>query len=127
LSSVQTRISKETLIQSGGNRRISRLWNGIASPSRQNEVITAGRWRDEVIDRPLESLLGRFCRTGLIELYTIQGFIVPRIEELAGVGALRDGTGTLSKLGLVKANQAALAKMLQLVQVDTRIPREYEG
>jgi hypothetical protein len=40
---------------------------------------------------------------------------VPRIEELAGIGALRDGASALSKLGLVKTNQAALAKVLQLV------------
>jgi hypothetical protein len=46
----------------------------------------------------------------------------PRVEELAGIGALRDGAFTLSKLGLVKANQATLMKVLQLVQVDTLIP-----
>jgi hypothetical protein len=32
----------------------------------------------------------------------------------------------LEKLGLIKTDQSALAKALQLIQVDTRIPREHE-
>jgi hypothetical protein len=61
----------------------------------------------------LGSLLERLRRTGLFELYTIQGLIiVPRVKELVGIGALRNGAGTLAKLGLVEASQAALAKVL---------------
>jgi hypothetical protein len=64
--------------------------------------------------------LRHLCRTGLFEVHIVQGFITfPGIIELTGIGAQCNGAGSLAKLCLVEANQATLAKVLQLVQVNT--------
>jgi hypothetical protein len=55
----------------------------------------------------------RLYKTRLFELHTVLGLvIIPRVEEIIGIGALRNGACTLAKLDLVKADQAALAKVL---------------
>jgi hypothetical protein len=98
--------------RSRGGRKTSRLQSSIADPSRQDEIVSAGGRRDGVVDRFLGSLSWRVCGTGLVEIHTIQRLFVPRVKELAGVGALRNGAGTLAKLDSIDAVQAALAKML---------------
>jgi hypothetical protein len=73
------------------------------------------RWRDGAVSRIFGSLLRRPRKARLFEIRIIQGLIAAtfsRIEELVGVGTLRNGAGTLAKLDLIDAVQAALAKML---------------
>jgi hypothetical protein len=109
------------MAQSGGDRRASRLqWGSITSPSRQNKVIAAGGRRDGAVSQVFGVLLRHLCRAGLFKVHIVQRFITfPRVIELTGIGALCNGAGTLAELGLVEANQSSLAKVLQLVQVNT--------
>jgi hypothetical protein len=106
--------AKKTLAQSGGDRRASRLQRGsIASPSRQNKVITAGGRRDRAVSQILRGLLRHLSGAALFEVDTIQRFVTfLGVKELAGDGALCNGAGTLAKLGLVEADQTPLAKVL---------------
>jgi ubiquinone biosynthesis protein COQ9 len=99
-----------------GDRRFSRLQRGsVAGPSRQHEIVIAGRWGNGAISRFLGSLLRHHRKAGFCEICIIQGLITATFshaEELIGVGALRNGASTLANLGFVDTIQAALAKML---------------
>jgi hypothetical protein len=121
ISSVHIRTTEETLAQSGGCWRTSWLQRGsITSPSRQNKVIAAGGRRDGAVSRIFGGLLRHLYRAGLFKVHIVQGFVTfPGVIELAGIGALRNGVSTPAELGLVEANQSSLAKVLQLVQVNT--------
>jgi hypothetical protein len=101
------------LAQSGGGRRASLLQQGsIASPSCQNKVIAAGGWRDGVVSQIFGDLLRHLCGAGLFEVHIVQRFITfTGVIELAGVGALCNGAGTL-------ADQSSFEKVLKLVQVN---------
>jgi hypothetical protein len=66
----------------------------------------------------------RFLRGArLFEIRVVQGLVaIPSVEEHISIGTLCDGASALAELGFVEACRPALAKVLQLVQVNAWIP-----
>jgi hypothetical protein len=95
--------------------------------SRQDEVVAAGGRRNGVVSEILGGLLRSFRGAGLFKIHAVQGLVaIPSVEKHVGLGTLCDGASPLAELGFVKTCQPALAKVLQLVQVNARIPGENE-
>jgi hypothetical protein len=107
-------MSKETLTQSGGHRRASRIQrSSVASSSCQDKVVAAGGQRNGVVSEILGGFLRYLRRAGLFEIHTVQGLIaIPSVEEHVSIGTLCDGASTLVELGFIEACQSALAKVL---------------
>jgi hypothetical protein len=105
MSSTYIETNKKILIQSRGAWRASRLQrSNVASARGQDEIITAGGWRNGVASEILGGLLRLFRRAGFLEVHAAQRLVaIPSVEKPVGLSTRSNGAGASAELGSVKA------------------------